>query len=173
MEGRVRYSGLPKQGGLLLTIEVDRNVNGDEFIGKVVDIEIHREKRSLDANAYMWVLCSKIAEAIHNTNVAVYQSAIRDVGMFKDIKIERKDLYTIKHIWNSYGTGCFTELLEDIPGENTVIIRCYYGSSTYNTKQMSRLIDYIVQEAKELDIETMPPAEIERLKGLWANTADT
>ena len=43
----------------------------------------------------------------------------------------------------------------------------YYGSSTYDTKQMSALIDSLVQEAQALGIETLPPAEIARLNSQW------
>jgi hypothetical protein len=49
-----------------------------------------------------------------------------------------------------------------INGCTNVIL--YYGSSTYNTAQMSLLIDHLVQDAKALGIETMTPQELEALK---------
>ena len=36
-----------------------------------------------------------------------------------------------------------------------------------NTKEMSKLIDGIVEEAKTLDIETMTPNELQILKEEW------
>jgi hypothetical protein len=47
------------------------------------------------------------------------------------------------------------------------VIRAYYGSSTYNTKQMSRLIDAIVEDCKEMDIETLTPRELDAMKSRW------
>lgn len=46
-------------------------------------------------------------------------------------------------------------------------MRAYNGSSSYDTKQMSRLIDYVVQDAKSLDIETMTDRELSLLKEGW------
>ena len=53
------------------------------------------------------------------------------------------------------------------PDGERVIVRAYYGSSQYNTKQMSRLIDMVVEGAKELGIETLTPEELARIKEEW------
>ena len=54
-----------------------------------------------------------------------------------------------------------------LQGKEFTHYKIYKGSSEYDRKEMSILIDGIVQEAKNLDIETLPPQEIERLKELW------
>lgn len=46
-------------------------------------------------------------------------------------------------------------------------LQCYYGSHTYNTKEMSRLIDGVVTSCNELGIETLPPVELKRMKEQW------
>lgn len=43
-----------------------------------------------------------------------------------------------------------------------------FKSSTYNTKQMSLLIDNIVQDCKAVDIETMTPTELQVIKDAWS-----
>lgn len=70
---------------------------------------------------------------------------------------------TFRHMWESNGTGWPTERLDFTPDGERIVIRAYYGSSTYNTKQMSRLIDAIVTDCKELGIETLPPDELRRM----------
>jgi len=132
-----------------------------------VTIEQHRKRRSLDANAYLWVLCQKIAEAVGTTKELVYKKAVRDVGQFEILPIREDAVETWIQIWSSRGLGWFAEVLDDskIPGYKKVI--SYYGSSVYDTRQMSILIDEIVSQCKELGIETLPPDELESLKALW------
>lgn len=137
--------------------------------GKVLDVEIkqHRNKRSLDANAYLWVLCQKIAESIHTTKEEVYKKAIHDVGQFEIVPIKDEAVERWIEVWNSKGLGWFAEVMEDskMPGYKKVI--SYYGSSVYDTREMSVLIDEIVSQCRELGIETMTSEELESLKQQW------
>lgn len=141
-----------------------------------IDVEIkrHRERRSRDANAYCWVLFEKIAEKLYPEDVKItkekiYREAIREVGVFKDIPgLTENDAKTLRTAWEMLGTGWVTEQVDfDREGEK-VTIRCYYGSSQYNSAQMARLIDNLIADAKELGIPTETPEEIEKMKALWA-----
>lgn len=140
-----------------------------------VDIEIkkHRHKRSNDANAYCWVLCEKIADRladddVKNTKESVYCAAIREVGIFKDFcNLSPDDAKTLRTAWGMLGTGWITEQVDFSQDGKSVTIRCYYGSSRYNTKQMSRLIDNLVEDCKALGIPTETPEQIEQIKSLW------
>ena len=79
--------------------------------------------------------------------------------------IEEKAYDNFKRIWERQGLGF---LIQEVSKKNKCIrVNCYYGSSTYNTKEMSLLIDLIVQQAKELDIETMTPEQLSLLKEEW------
>lgn len=133
----------------------------------VVEIKQYRQKRSLDANSYLWVLCQKIAESIRSTKEEVYRKAIREVGQFEIIPIKAEAVNRWIDAWNSKGLGWFSEIMEDskLSGYKKVI--SYYGSSVYDTREMSVIIDYIVQECNELGIETMSPKELESLKNGW------
>lgn len=133
---------------------------------KNFEIKEHKTKRSLNANAYAWTLIGKIANVIGNTKEEVYKEYIKNKGIYRIITIDEKAAPTFIKVWEDRGLGWLCERSETkIAGLVDVI--AYYGTSSYNTKQMASFIDYIVQEAKDLDIETLPPNEIERLKTSW------
>lgn len=131
-----------------------------------ISIKKHREHRSLDANAYMWVLADKIAQVINCTAEEVYRAAIRRVGVFHYGAFREKDVKFAVEMWAHNGVGWIAEVEPcSMPGCKN--IKFYHGSSSYDTKQMSRLIDELVNEAKGLNIETETPDEIARLKATW------
>lgn len=144
--------------------EYDRisKYHGKDLDGYVIDI--YKPKRSDNANAYMWSLIDEIAERANLTSKEVYRQAIREAGQWEDLSVDTNAVDRFRKIWASNGVGWFTEI--DIKGSKKTSLRAYYGSSGYNSKQMSRLIDYIVDEAKFWNIETMTPAELNRLKGM-------
>lgn len=161
--------------GFWLALRVKSPAQAREFADKMrsvlyrANLVEHREKRSLDANAYLWVLCQKIAEVVKGiTKEVVYQDAVKHAGQF-DMMVFRNDtVSTFIHRWAGHGLGWFAEPIDgSIEGYTQVI--AYYGSSVYNTQEMSFLISYVVEEAKSIGIETLPDAEIERIKSLWAN----
>jgi hypothetical protein len=132
------------------------------------EISVKKKKRSLDANAYCFVLCDKIAEKLNTTKELIYQKAIREVGAFDTLLIQNKAVDNFLNMWNRKGLGDYAEPLhESKKVEGCTVVIAYHGSSKYDSKQMARLIDYIVTEAQELGVDTMTPAEINRLKELW------
>ena len=136
--------------------------------GKELSVEIkpYRARRSLDANAYCWVLCQKIAEKIGGTKEDIYKEAIRKAGQFDFIAVTESAAEQFITAWQSKGLGWYAEALESkIAGCKKIMV--YYGSSVYDSKEMAHLIDYIVSECKELGIETMTPAEISRMMNEW------
>ena len=141
----------------------------DEFRDKILDVSVreHREKRSLDANAYAWVLIDRISEKTRIRKQEIYREAVRDIGGNSDtLCIQTKAVETFRKSWERNGLGWMTDTLESkIPGCTNVIV--YYGSSAYDTAQMSRLIDHLVQDAQTLGIETLKPEEQERMCLAW------
>lgn len=130
------------------------------------EIKEKKKKRSNDANAYMWQLADKIASAVGLTKEEVYQSHIRSVGKFTDILLDNDAVNFFIAQWNTRGIGWFAEIIDNCAGAKTV--RAYYGSSVYDTKEMSRLIDNMIQEAKALSehgvyIETLTPDELAQM----------
>lgn len=140
-----------------------------EHKDKLYDCEIreHREKRSLDANAYAWVLMTRLAVAIGVHETEIYRMKVREVGPYKDFILTPDEAKTFRVAWEALGTAWPTEQVDFEPDGEHVRIRAYYGSSQYNTKQMSRLIDSIVADCEAVGIETMTPDKIALLKEEW------
>ena len=133
-----------------------------------VTVEPVKRRRSLDANAYLWVVLNEMAEALRTTKEDIYRQLVRDVGQFEMVPIRAGEATeAFVRMWGGRGLGWFAEVEGEskLEGYNRVV--CYFGSSVYDTKQMSRLIDEAVTQAKDIGIETLPPDEIESLKHLW------
>lgn len=131
-----------------------------------VELKKYRKKRSLDCNAYMWVLISKIQEKLNIAKEYIYRDAIKNIGVYEVIPVKDEAVERFIEAWKRNGLGWICETTKSkLEGFTNVI--AYYGSSTYNTKEMSRLVDLIVQECKELNIETMTPEQLSVLKEEW------
>lgn len=126
-----------------------------------------RDSRSLDANAYAWVLIGKIAEATKIPRTDVYRNHVRELGGNTDtVCVREKGAAKLMECWAKNGIGWISETMPSkIPG--CVNVMLYYGSSTYDSKQMSRLIDNLIQDARELGIETLTPKDLERMMQEW------
>ena len=137
---------------------------------KLYDLEVkeHRKKRSLDANAYCWVLINKIADALRITPKEIYRQAIQNVGgNYEVIPIKEEAAAHFKQVWEAQGLGwpCVDMGKSRIDGYRN--LRAYYGSSTYSTTQMAQLIENLLQDCRALDIEVKSDEEIASLMGAW------
>lgn len=122
-----------------------------------VEIKIHREKRSLNANSYCWKLCTEIASVINSDKDSVYLLMLKRYGVSNLIPISNQvpiDDY-IKYYDIESKTGKYTWY------------KIYKGSSKYDTKEMSVLLNGIVSECKEMGIPTKEDLEIERMVKEW------
>jgi hypothetical protein len=128
-------------------------------------LERHSKKRSESANAYMWVLCDKIAQAIRSTKEEVYREMIGRAGVFTHLYVHVDEARRVAMSWQNNGLGWLTEFMET-RGEY-VTIRAYVGSSKYDKAEMARLLDEVVNEAQELGLETKTPDELAKMKDLW------
>lgn len=135
-----------------------------------VELKQFREKRSLDANAYCWVLCDHIAKALTEQGAIcikedIYKDAITQIGVFQPMIVEEKAFNKFQEIWKKQGLGYLVQ--EVSRKDKCVKVHCYYGSSSYDTKEMSLLINILVDLAKSLGVETRPQAEIDSLLMEW------
>lgn len=133
-----------------------------------LEVKEHRKKRSLDANAYAWVLIHKLAAAMHLTPEEVYLQQIPSVGNnYTVMCVMEKDVQRFTKSWQDNGLGWPVKDLgaSQVPGCRNLM--AYHGSSTYDTQQMSRLIDNLVQDCKALDIETLSEEKLSLLKEGW------
>lgn len=132
-----------------------------------IKISKYRNKRSLDANAYAWVLIGKIAEKTNVPRVDVYRSAIKEIGGNYDVVCAQdKAVEALRESWAKNGIGWITDTMPSkIEGCTNVML--YYGSSSYDTQQMCRLINILVQDCEQLGIETKSQEEIDSLLNSW------
>lgn len=174
METTGRFAGASRTfdgRGIILTFEVDasastqiEHMKSDDLL-RIKAVK-YRQKRSLDANAYAWVLMSKIAnhpdiasskEEIYEQMLQKYGSIYQDESGYITITVKKSvDMAKVDGHWKHIkDNGKFASYL---------MIK---GSSEYDTAEMSRFIDRIVEEAQELGIETATPDELERMKQEW------
>lgn len=130
------------------------------------EYEITREKkkRSLNANAYAWQLMTKIGDALRISKEDVYLDMLKAYGQGGAISVEERFADNFRRTWK-YHESLGKSQLKNKMFEH---FRFWVGSSEYSTEEMSVFIDGIVQEAKQLGIETLTPLELARLKDEWA-----
>ena len=131
--------------------------------------QIRRKGRSLDANAYAWVLLDKLSAHYNIPKESVYREEIKTIGGVSDVVcVVQKAADEFCRRWQSKGTGW---MAEQSPSkiDGCVNVTVWYGSSTYDTEQMSRLIDQIVTDCREANIEVLTPQELAALKSRWGD----
>ena len=131
-----------------------------------VGLKKYRKKRSNDANAYAWVLLGELQNALNIPKEEIYRDIIKNIGSYEVLPIKNEVVEKFRQAWSKNGLGWVTETTKSkLEGFTNVI--AYYGSSTYNTKEMARLINLIIDECKQLKIETKPQEEIDSLLKEW------
>ena len=134
-----------------------------------IEVKPFRVKRSLDANAYCWVLIDKLAERMGESKEAVYREYIKHIGGNSEIVcVKENAVERLCEGWMRNGLGWQTDTFPSkIKGCVNVIL--YYGSSVYDTAQMSRLLDLIIYDCKTFGIPTETPDQIAEMKSRWEN----
>lgn len=133
-----------------------------------VSIKPKKKKRTLDANAYFWTLLGKLGDALKQSDMDLYRQYIRDTGAFQIIPIREDLIQHWEKIWGAKGLGWLCEDLGECrmhKGYHN--IKSYYGTSAYDSKEMAKLIDLVVDDCKTQGIETLPPTELNRIKEMW------
>ena len=156
--------------------EITFLVENDEAIAKIdsirnakqlkIDVKKWHKKRSLDANAYAWKLISKLAEKMHLTSIEVYRKAIRELGICEIFPVKNEAVERYIEAWSKNGIGWVCDKMKSkLKGYTNVI--SYYGSSSYDTQEMSRLINSLVEDCRALDIEVLSEENLESMKREW------
>ena len=127
-------------------------------------IKESRQKRSLSQNAYMWALLNQLAEKLNDKAENIYRHFVRDYGVRDYILIQDQAVEELQNRWEKKGMGWFIEVMRKGKVEGTTTVIVYYGSSSYNSKEMSRLVDAIIEECEENGIHTLTKREIMSLQ---------
>lgn len=134
-----------------------------------IELKKYNKSRSLDSNAYAWVLLGELQEVLNIPKEEIYKDLIKHIGSYEVVPIKNEAVEKFCSAWSKNGLGWITETTKSkLEGFTNVL--AYYGSSVYNTKEMSRLIDLIVEECKQFNIEVKPKSEIDSLLKEWDNT---
>lgn len=157
------------EGGCLHLKTSDEDARRFAYRFKPGEFEIlpAKKKRSLDANAMCWAMCEKIAKAVGMTKEDVYRKNIKECGYYTPLPIKENAVEAFARIWAGHGTGWIVDVVDDskIPGYKLVF--AYEGSSQYDTLQMSRFIDHLIQDAEALGIDTLSDREKSLLLEDW------
>lgn len=130
---------------------------------KDYEVKEYKQKRSLDANAYYWVLIIQIANTVRASKEEIHLKMLKEYGETYSMLLPADK--SVKGLVKYYEI----ESVIKRGDKKFVSYKAYLPSSEMNTKQMSVLIDGVVGEAKELGIETLTPREINELKMRWNN----
>lgn len=124
-----------------------------------VKVEKYREKRSLDANAFLWKMLGEISAVLRTDNWSVYLQMLKRYGKYTYIAVKPSVVDAVKKQWREV-----EEIGEvEIGGQKAIQLLCYFGSSTMDTKEFSILLDGVIGEARELGIDTISDTELKLL----------
>lgn len=173
MEGRLTGFSLNRDGSQNVTVTVTADFSAEYDALEKVPVEVTIKKaqkhRSMEANRYAWVLIDQIAARQHVKKSEIYRNAIRDIGGVSSTGMMKTEAIPIfREIWESKGLGNQIEVEDTEEDTGWSSVRIYYGSSTYDSAQMSALLDSLIQDAEALGIPTITPKEEERMLGKWA-----
>ena len=161
-------------GKPLITFELEDKASAFSMAEKLmpekklsIKVDKHKKKRSLDANAYCWVLLGKLAAKLNEPTTEIYRRIIKDVGDNCDtVCVQDKAVESLCAGWVRNGIGWQTDTFHSkLEGCTNVIL--YYGSSTYDSSQMHRLLELILQECRQQNIEVKSNEEIQSLLTSW------
>lgn len=158
--------------GTLLTVQIspESRQEAQKFVYgfKPGDYEIvkAKKKRSLDANAYCWSLCQQIGQAVGISKDEVYRRALRDGNAFEILAIQQDAVDGFARHWQSNGIGWFVVIQNTRNG--TTFVQAYYGSSVFDTAEMSALIDDLLQEAESIGLDVASD-QVKSLLEDWDN----
>lgn len=132
-----------------------------------IKVAKYRKKRSLDSNGYFWKLLDQLSEKINVPKTEIYRSYIKEIGgVSETVCVINEAVEKLCNGWSHNGLGWQTDTTPSkLKGCTNVVL--YYGSSMYNTEQMSRLISMVVEDCKAQGIETKTPEELAHMLLLW------
>lgn len=173
MRGRLTGFSLNRDGtmqNITVTVAADFGDTYDALKDDEVEVEIKKaaKHRSLEANRYCWVLIDQIAEKTHIKKSEVYRNAIREIGGVSQwITIPAEAVERFRQAWEGRGLGNQIEVFNTDKNTGWCDVMVYFGSSTYDTRQMSALLDSLIQDAEALGIPTITPKEEEKMLQRW------
>ena len=143
---------------ILIELETDGRLEDIEKLqGKDLDITLkaHREKRSLDANAFLWSCLGKMGGVLNEPTYDMYLYSLEKYGKFIFVQVIENAYEDLKRMWRH------TKIIDDFIGLNPITgekekyleVLCFFGSSTYNSKEFSRLLEGVISDMEQMGLE--------------------
>ena len=128
-----------------------------------IEITVHREKRSLNANAALWLLLGKMAGVLNTNKDDLYLLMLERYGVYTHVIVKPAVVAKVKEQWRTV-----RELGEvTVNGQTGIQLQCYFGSHTYNSLEFSRLLDGVINEAKDIGIDFISREERDLMIEEW------
>lgn len=163
-QGKIESITKPiRGGGYLVTVRIDALPEGLEDKLLDVTLKVHREKRSKDANALLWACIGDIARETEVDKWDVYLNLLRRYGKFTYIVVKPDAAEAVRKQWRE--SEIIGEI--DIHGTKGVQMLCYYGSSTYDVKEMSVLLNGTISEMETLNLQKPASSDLRRAMEEW------
>ena len=157
-------------GKMILSLEINEQrdlLEGyDELFSKEkisIELKPFKEKRSLNANAYLWKLIGELAAVLNLGNEEVYRHYIREMGIYDVLPVRNDSIQRFCEAWKKQGIGWIAEPMRDSKLVGYVNLMCFYGSSVYDKSEFSRILNQVVEDCKAQGIQTEPQERIDAL----------
>lgn len=173
MRGRLTGLSYNRDQSCNITVTIPENFADTYDQLKDEDVEVTIKKaarhRSLEANRYAWVLIDQIAACMHKKKEEIYRDAIRHIGGVSQVmQMDLAAVDRFRAIWEGYGIGNQVEIINIYDNQGVCDVVVWFGSSSYDTQQMSILLDNLIQDAEALGIPTITPKEEEKMLQRWS-----
>lgn len=168
MIGRLKDLTFNGDGTQNITVTVGANFRETFDLLKDVDVKVEIKKasnrRSNNQNAFAWELIDQIAAASHEKVTDIYRRAIREIGGVSTmVGMKNEAIPVFREGWEKGHLGRQVEVVPGSTKPGWSNVKIYFGSSEFDTEQMSRLLDILIQDAESLGIPTISDKEAERL----------
>ena len=193
MLGQIKDLSIGMEGDIRISLSLPRQFIEElsKLKDKPVDVAIKRysKKRSTNANNLMWTICQQSADWMNEearkleetpkyippkerkpllTDIDIYREAVQAVGSYQDLPIPTAGLDKFSINWAKGALAWFVVVIDDSKIRDYKRVKAYWGSSTYDTEEMSALLDYLIDNANQMGLVLKAtPAEIAEAKRRW------
>lgn len=155
--------------GFYITLKTENKQQVKQFVAEMKDkvytaeLKEFKKKRSLDCNAYLWVLLQKLADVLNTSKDEVYLEMLGRYGVFTHGIYKKEFIDRIIQEWKL----CKNLGEVKVNGQVGIQLQCYFGSSTYTNLEMCKLINGVVNECKDLNIDTIDNRQLDKIVKEW------
>lgn len=182
MIGKLRDLTVNRDGTQNITITINKGEDACSLFDRLKDVlcEItiakFSKKRSLDANRFLWALCSDIGKALTPPveKLEIYQRAIKAAGVYWQTEIPYFKLDEVKRRWTSSGDGWLFEVVDKGQRIGHALVHMYFGTSSYTVDEMRIVLDWLTDQCRQMEIPIpLSAAEEERILKDWGRKHGT